>query len=231
MTGDESAHAEADECERLLLRDLVFDFLTQAFGEWLDAMAGIARTEVWHDAAMAFALELALKGFENRAGVHESVHQHHMGSLGFLGERAHGNQNRGKQMRERPGHEISTGWPIEWTPTQEVDVQMRDGLAAVAAIVDNKAETAVGDTLLAGNGRGGDQETAEQVGVVLAGSGDARDRFFGDHQNVDGRLRRYVAKRKAVIVLMDDVGWDFAVADLFEECFFLHLRVLGCQSS
>ena len=84
---------------------------------------------------------------------------------------------------------ISAGWPIERTPTQEVDVQVRDGFAAIAAIVDNKAETAVGDALLASNGRGCDQETAEQEGVVIAGSIDARDRFFGDHQNVYGRLR------------------------------------------
>jgi hypothetical protein len=84
---------------------------------------------------------------------------------------------------------ISAGWPIERTPAQEVDVQVRDGFAAIAAIVDYEAEAAVGDALLAGNGRGGDQETAEQAGVVLAGSGDAWDRFFGDHQNVYGRLR------------------------------------------
>ena len=85
--------------------DLVIDFLSQVFGERLNAMSGIARAKVWHDAAMTFAFELASKGFENRAGVHESVHQHHMGCLGFLGECAHGNQNRGKQMRERPSHE------------------------------------------------------------------------------------------------------------------------------
>jgi hypothetical protein len=33
MTGDESAHAKADHRERLLIGDLILDFLSQVFGE------------------------------------------------------------------------------------------------------------------------------------------------------------------------------------------------------
>ena len=81
---------------------------------------------------------------------------------------------------------ISAGWPFERAAAQEVDVQVRDGFAAVAAVIDDEAEAAFGDALLGGDGRGSDQEAAEQVGVIFVGSGDARDDFFRNDQNVQG---------------------------------------------
>ncbi len=38
-------------------------------------------------------------------------------------------------------------------------------------------------------------------------------------------------KGEAVVVLMDDIGGDFAIADFFEECFFQHVQVFGCMNS
>jgi len=52
--------------------------------------------------------------------------------------------------------------------------------------------------------------------IGLRGS-DASDEFFGNQENVDGRLRGYVAEGQALVVLKNDIGGDFANDDFFEQ--------------
>src|SRR5437764_3387400 len=48
--------------------------------------------------------------------------------------------------------------------------------------------------------------------------------LFGNQQHVRRRLRIDVAKRQALVVLIDDLGRDFLVDDPFENGLFTHER-------
>lgn len=99
---------------------------------------------------------------------------------------------------------------------------MWHGLAAVRAVVDHDAVSGIGDTLIASDFGGGEQQVTEQRLVVILRHADARDYPFGHDEEVDGGLRRNVAKCETIVVLVDDVRRDLAVTDLFEERFFCH---------
>lgn len=106
--------------------------------------------------------------------------------------------------------------PVELAATQQVDVQVGHGFAAVRAIVDHDAVTG-GEVELAGQVGGGEQQVAEQGLVGERRLVDPRNGFLGYDQNMHGRLRLDVVNGDAVLVFVSNLGGDFAGDDFFEE--------------
>ena len=102
-------------------------------------------------------------------------------------------------------------------------MKVRDGLAAVATIVDDDAKAVIGESFFAGDVGGGEQEVAEPGLIGDVGLSHTCDGLARDHQDVNGCLRGDVAKGDAVLVFMDEGGRNFAVADFFEKGLFSHV--------
>ena len=99
---------------------------------------------------------------------------------------------------------------------QEMDVEVRDGLATVPALVDDKAKAVA--QALAGRDLGcDDEEVAKQLGVSGSSLADARDELARDHEDVGGRLRSDIVEGHAMLVLIDDPGGNLTVGDTLEE--------------
>ena len=98
-------------------------------------------------------------------------------------------------------------------------MEVGDGFAAVGAVVDDEAIAGLVEFELAGDFLGGGEEMAED-GVVFGGYGGvAGVVLFGDEEDVDGGLGGNVTEGEDVVVLIDDVGWDLAIDDPFEDRF------------
>lgn len=95
-------------------------------------------------------------------------------------------------------------------------MQVRDGLAAVRAVIDYEAE-AFGEIEFAGNLAGDGEHMAEDGFVSWSGFSDARDNFLRDDEQVHRRLRLDVVEDEALIVLVFDLGGDFSGDDAFED--------------
>ncbi len=83
-------------------------------------------------------------------------------------------------------------------------------------MVDHEPES-LGQLELASDGAGDEQEMAEDGLILGLGFADARYHFFGDNQEVNGRLRLDVVENDAVLILVFDAGGDLARDDFFED--------------
>lgn len=101
--------------------------------------------------------------------------------------------------------------------TEDVAVEMGNRFAAVGSVVDHQPEAGFTDSQLSCNFRRLEEQMADQLFVLGRGFGDARYRFFGNDQNVLGRLRVDVAKGDHQIIFVNDVRGDFARGDLFKK--------------
>ena len=106
--------------------------------------------------------------------------------------------------------------PVELAAAEQVDVKVRNGFSAVGTVVDHDAITG-GEIELAGQVGCGEQQVAEQGLVGERRLVDPGNGFLGYDQNMNGRLRLNVVNGDAVLVLVGDLGGDFASDDFFEE--------------
>lgn len=106
---------------------------------------------------------------------------------------------------------------MQWAFAQKVNVQMRDGFAAVGAAVDHKSEAAVSEAEFACNFGGGEEKFSEQWGVVDRSFIDPWDRFFRYNEHVNRSLRIDVVKGENVVVFKSDFGRNFACDEFFEQ--------------
>ena len=95
-------------------------------------------------------------------------------------------------------------------------MQMRNSFASVGTVVDDEAEAAF-EGEFAGHGAGGEQEVAEDRLLVGRGFADAGDDGLGDNEQMHGSGRGDVVDNDAVVVLVFDLGGNFAGDDAFEE--------------
>ena len=114
--------------------------------------------------------------------------------------------------------DVSAGRPRHLAFRPEMNVEVRHGFAGVAAMVDDQAE-AVGELEFSGDGAGDEEKMAKDALIGVGGIAHARYQFFGDDQKVDGRLRIDVVEHDAVLVLVLDLGGDFAIDDFLEDRF------------
>ncbi len=104
------------------------------------------------------------------------------------------------------------GRPVHGASAEDVEVKVVDGLTAVAASVDDDA-VAVGE-MLAGDGRGGVEEFAEQGCGSVGGGGKV---LAGDGEEVSGGFGVDVGEDDGVLVLVDGLDGDGAVGDFAED--------------
>ena len=99
---------------------------------------------------------------------------------------------------------------------QEVDVQVRDGFAGVRAVVDHEAKAA-GELEFFSDYAGGEEQVAEHGFIGGRGVTDAGDYVFRNDEQVNRGLGGDVVDDDAAVVLVLDLGGDFAVDDALEE--------------
>ena len=108
--------------------------------------------------------------------------------------------------------------PRHLTLGEEVDVEMGDGFAGMRAVVHDEAE-AFREVELFCNLAGDEQQVSEGGLIGGSGLGHARDQFFRDNEEMNGRLRLDVVQHDAVFVLVLDLCGDLAVDDALEDGF------------
>lgn len=104
---------------------------------------------------------------------------------------------------------------------EDMAMQVGHAFSAVAPVVDHKPEAAFGNPGLTGHFRRFRKQVPKKGRVPVRGFGDARDRFFGNQQDVNGCLGLDVSKRQHEVVFVDNVGGYLPGDDAFEEC---HVR-------
>lgn len=83
--------------------------------------------------------------------------------------------------------------PAQWAPTQEMDVEMKHGLAGLRASVDDQAK-AIRHALLLGHLPSHDEELPEQICVLDVDGVHAFDVLVGYDQHVRRRLGITIVK-------------------------------------
>ena len=100
-----------------------------------------------------------------------------------------------------------------------MEVKVGDGFAAIGSIIDDEAITGFVELALASDPLGGDEEMSEE-GMILGRDGAvAGVMFFWNNKNVDGGLGGEITEGEDVIILVENIGGEFAVDDAFEDGF------------
>ncbi len=97
-------------------------------------------------------------------------------------------------------------------------MQVRHGFSGVGPIIEDEPEPILREAELFGDFGCFEQEVSEDLVVSRLSFGDARDGFFGDDQDVSGRLGFDVAERDDFVIFVDDGSGDLAGNDLLEQC-------------
>lgn len=95
-------------------------------------------------------------------------------------------------------------------------MQVRHAFAGVRSMVDDEAEAA-GESELACERSGGEQEVAQHGLVVGHGFAHAGYRFFRYDQQVNGGLRLNIVEGDANLIFVFDTGRDLAIDDFLEK--------------
>ena len=95
-------------------------------------------------------------------------------------------------------------------------MQVRHRLARIGAIVEHQAKTVFGEPELLRHFRGFDEKMSQHLVIVRMRFGEARNRFLGNDQDVNGRLRLDVVEGDDLVVFVDNVGGYFARDDFLE---------------
>jgi hypothetical protein len=97
-----------------------------------------------------------------------------------------------------------------------MDVEMRDGLATVPALIDHKSKAVA--QALAGRDLGcDDEEVAKQFRLGGGSLADAGNDLARDYEDMGGRLGSDIVEGHAMLVFMDDPGRNLTVGDALEE--------------
>jgi len=224
ISGNQPAHAEADNGYRLLRPKALLDFGFQAFGQWFDAAARVLRADHRLKADTAILLEFFAQAAKWPAGVDqpEAIDQYHVpGWCGFSRMESGGCQKGGTHgERKVADHDENLGLargPVQGAPAQQVNVQMRNGFAAMRAVVDDKSIAGFINAFVARDLCGSQQQGSEHVLMLRPGRADAVDPVFRYDEDVDRCLGRDVAKRQNLIIFVDDLSRDFTVPDFLEQ--------------
>lgn len=122
---------------------------------------------------------------------------------------------------------LSAGRPSHFPFSEEMNVQVRNGLPAVFAGVDCEAEARVGNPEVFGEfGHHVNKNVRGKFFIFLLEVRDALNVFFRNNQNVDRSLGRQVFERDNAVVLVDFLRGDFARRNFAENTIghFINLR-------
>jgi len=94
-----------------------------------------------------------------------------------------------------------------------------DGFAAIRAVINDESIASFFELAQTGNPLGGDKEMSEE-GMILGRDGAvAGVMFFWNDKNVDGCLGGEITEGEDVLILVENIGGEFAVDDAFEDGF------------
>jgi len=96
-------------------------------------------------------------------------------------------------------------------------MQVKYALPGRRAIVDDDAK-GIADTELVRHLAGGEHQVPEQNLIPRTGAREHPDFPLGDHEHVSGRLGIDISNRQAMLVLVDDVGRQFAPDNFAKVC-------------
>jgi hypothetical protein len=106
--------------------------------------------------------------------------------------------------------------PRERASAEQVDVKVEDGLSGAGADVEHGAVSVL-DFALAGDLCGGEVATSDDFCVSGFSFFQSGKMFFGNDQNMRGRLRVDVFKGEDMIVFVDFLGGNLAADNAAEE--------------
>lgn len=95
-------------------------------------------------------------------------------------------------------------------------VQMRDGFATIGPIINDDAEAGITKAFFPGQGLRDKEQVAKQRLIGRRAEADTRDHLLWYDEEMDRGLRVDVMKGQALVVLMDNLGRDFAGDDLLK---------------
>lgn len=114
--------------------------------------------------------------------------------------------------------ERSLRWmPTEGPPAQQVQVQMKHCLPAIAVTIDHQAEAPIRNPYLSCDPVRHQQEVAEQSIISLIRIEECREVLARNNQDMDGRLRVDVFEGDRLLVLKHNFARTFSVSDLAKE--------------
>lgn len=109
----------------------------------------------------------------------------------------------------------SSGWPCQGAAAEQVDVDVVHGLATIGSGIDDGA-VSVSESFGARNLCRGPLKVAQQFLLFFLSMSDGRDMFSRNDEDVHGRLRLYVCKGVAMIILVDGFGGNASIDNLAE---------------
>ena len=95
-------------------------------------------------------------------------------------------------------------------------MEVGHGFAGIGAVVDDETEAAR-DTKFFGDYTGGEEQVAEDGLIGGSGVADARDHGLWNNEKMNGGFGGDVVDDDAAIVLVFDLGGNFAVDDALEK--------------
>jgi len=110
-------------------------------------------------------------------------------------------------------------WPCELLPSNEVDVQVVNGLAAMLALVHHQT-VALFQALLLGNTGSSYHHMSQYCCMLLLRCGDASQpvTLLGNDDDVHCSCWSDVSEGIHRVIVVDLGGWDVAIKNLLEDC-------------
>jgi hypothetical protein len=109
-----------------------------------------------------------------------------------------------------------TRWPFHVASANQVEVHVKDGLAALRSDVKYRA-ISIFNATLATDFRGHQVEAPDGFGIVLLRLFQSPDVLLGNHQHVRGRLRVDVLEGEGMLVFVNLLARNLATNDFAEE--------------
>jgi len=102
------------------------------------------------------------------------------------------------------------------SPANNMTVKMRHRLTRVRSVVEDQPKSIFLEPQLLGNLSRLDHQMSENLVVIRMRFGDARDRFLRNDQHMYRRLRFHVVESDYLVILVNELGRDFARDDFLE---------------
>jgi len=122
-------------------------------------------------------------------------------------------------------HSLS-GWPGHLAASEEMHVNMEDGLSGVGPCVDNRAVAGLVDLLRFGDAPSHEREMSKQGFIPRGHVVEGADVLLRNDKNVDRRLGIDVFKGEASVILKHDARGNFLSGELAKQTIGHRVRSL-----
>src|ERR1041385_92397 len=113
-----------------------------------------------------------------------------------------------KMLAWRPAH-VST--------SKNMAMQMRHSFPGIRTIIENQAESRLGDAKVPGYLRGLKQQMAEHLMIFGSRLSDPGDRLLWNHQNMSRRLRFDIPESQHQVILINNRRRNFSRNDFLKQ--------------